>query len=88
MAGGVPGYLTADGSVGGKKCKVETPRVGGGWYRFYGNFPVYQTGPRSGQAVLHLHPSLDLLHRRPIRKGVQVPKRRLTVHMVILLEPV
>ena len=35
--------------------------------------------------MLQLHPALNLLHHRPVRQGLQVPKRRPTVHWVLLL---
>ena len=38
--------------------------------------------------MLHLHPSLDLLHRGPVRLGVQILQRRPAVHWVLLLGPV
>ena len=83
MAGGVLDYLTAAGSSGWRKRKVETPMEG--WYKFYGKSLVYHMGLQSGQAVLQLHPALDLIHHRTVRQGVQVPEFRVTLHRVLLL---
>ena len=55
------------------------------WYRLYGKLSVYQTGPRAGQEVLQLHPSLDMIHNGPVLQSVQVPERRPAVHGVLLL---
>ena len=52
---------------------------------FYGKSSVCQMGLRDGRAVLQLHPSLDLLHHKPVRQGVRVLERRPTVHGVLLL---
>ena len=60
----------------------------GGWYKFYGKSSICQTGPRAGQAVLLLHPALDLLYHGPVRQGVRVPEFRPTVHRLLLLGPV
>ena len=56
----------------------------GVWYSLYGKLSK-PTGPRDGRAVLQLHPALDLLHHGPVRKGVQMQKRREAVHRVLLL---
>ena len=69
MDGGVLGYPTVAGSSGGRKRKRETP-TGGGWYRFYGKLSVNHKVLQAGQAVLQLHPALDLFHRRPVRTSV------------------
>ena len=55
---------------------------------FYGKLYVNQTGPQAIQTVLQLHPSLDLLHRGPIRWSVQIPQCQPLVHWVIVLGPV
>ena len=85
MAGGVSGYPTMAGSLGGQKRKGETPTEGGGWYKFYSKSYFCQTVPRASQAVLQLHPAHDLLHQGPILQGIHVPERRPTVHWVLLL---
>ena len=36
------------------------------WYKFYGKSFICQTGLQAGQAVLYLHPELDLLHHGPV----------------------
>ena len=46
---------------------------------------VKHTGPRSGRAVLQLHPEIDLLHRETSCASVQMPQRCPEVHWVILL---
>ena len=51
---------------------------------FYGE-PPKLTGLRDGRAMLQLYPALDLLHIRPVRKGVREWERRLEVHGVLLL---
>ena len=51
-------------------------------------FTIKHTDLQFHQAVLQLHLALDLLHRGPVRLSVQVPKRRPTVHWVLLLGPV
>ena len=45
--------------------------MGGGFYCFYGKLSQL-TGLRDGQAVLQLHPALDLLHHGPLREGMRV----------------
>ena len=83
MDGGVLGYLTAAGSLGGQKRKRKTPtRI---WYMFYGKLSVKQTVPRAGRLVLQLHPTLDLLHRGPVRSSVRIPKQQSAVQWVLLL---
>ena len=57
----------------------------GGWYKFYGKSPVYQTFPRSGQVVLQIHLALNLLRHGPICQGIQIPERQTMVHRVLLL---
>ena len=54
----------------------------------YGKSSVCQRGLRAGQGVLQLHPALDLIQHGPVCQGVQVPKRRPTVHWMLLLGPV
>ena len=84
MAGDMAGYPTSAGSSGGQKRKGETP-TGGGWYRLYGKLFVCQTGPRAVQAVLQLHPALDLLYHRTVRQSVRIPEFWPTVLGVLLL---
>ena len=84
MDTGLPGNPTAASSSGGQKRKGETP-TGGVWYRFYGKLSVCQIGPQSDRAVLKFHRALYLLHHGPVCQGVQVPGRRPTVNLVLLL---
>ena len=42
-------------------------------------------GPRDGQAVLQLHPALDLIHQGPVSASVQMPQRWTAVQGVLLL---
>ena len=51
----------------------------------YVQLSVQNTGPRSGESVLQLHPALDLLHCRPVIASVQILQLQLIVHWVILL---
>ena len=55
---------------------------------FYSKSSVCQTGLRAGQVVLQLHLALNLLHHGPVRQGVVVLERRMTVHWVLLMGPV
>ena len=57
----------------------------GVWYRLYGKLFVCQTGPRAVQAVLQLHPALDLLYHRTVRQSVRIPEFWPTVLGVLLL---
>ena len=50
--------------------KKEINSYGGVWYRFYGKSSIKQTVPRAGQAVLQLHPALDLIRHGPVRKSM------------------
>ena len=87
---GRPGYgwwhvkIIDDGRAIGRAKKEGRNSYGGVWYKFYGKL-LKPTGPRYGRAVLQLHPSLDLIHHRPVRAGVRMPKRREAVHWVPLL---
>ena len=56
----------------------------GVWYSFHGKSSK-PTVPRDGQAVLQMHPALNLLHHGPVYEGVRMQKRRETVHWVLLL---
>ena len=47
-----------------------------------------EQGPREGQAVLQLHPALDLLHHGPDQKGLRVQERWTAVHGVLMLREV
>ena len=38
----------------------------------YGKLSVKQTGLQAGQAVLQLHPALDLLHHGPVFTSLQI----------------
>ena len=82
MAGGVLRLEMAAGPSGGRQRKGETPT--GGWYSFYGKSSKTM-GLRDGRAVLQLHLALNLLHHRPVRKGVRMQKFRETVNWVLLL---
>ena len=57
---------------------------GGVWYKFYGKL-LKPTGRRDGRAVLQMHPALDMLHHRPVSASVQIPKRWMAMHRVLLL---
>ena len=82
MASGVSRSTTAAGPLGGQKRKGETPT--GVWYCFDGESPK-PTGLRDSQAVLQLHPALDLLHHEPVRASVQMPLSLPAVHWVLLM---
>ena len=84
MAGGMPGYPTAAGSLGGRKRK-KVILMGGGWYMFYGKLSVKQMGPRSSQVVLHLHLMINLLHHGTVCLSMRIPQRQPAVYWVILM---
>ena len=53
------------GQAIGRAKKEGRNSYGGVWYQFYGKL-LRPTGWRDGQAVLQLHPALDLLHHGPV----------------------
>ena len=66
MAGGMSRSATSAGPSGGEK---REKLLRGVWYSFYGKFSK-PTGLRYGQAVLQLHPELNLLHHGPVHEAV------------------
>ena len=77
--------LSDSGQVIGRTKEEGRNSYGGVWYKFYGKASVWQTGPRTGQAVLQLYPGLELLHHGSVCQGAQVPEICLIVHWMLLL---